>query len=80
MKKSDKIYNYIGHKIFVFRKRKKMTQDQLAKKINLQRTSIVNIESGTQRITVANLYLISDILNVDIKDLMPSMKLIYKNK
>lgn len=53
------------------RKLKAMTQQAVAEKIGLARTAVIKIESGEQRITVDQLFLISRALQVNILDLMP---------
>jgi transcriptional regulator with XRE-family HTH domain len=67
----DPIYEEIGRRIFEARDRKGLTQDQLAKKISLKRTSITNIEKGRQQLLVHMLIKIAKELEVDIESLIP---------
>jgi transcriptional regulator with XRE-family HTH domain len=46
------------------RKTLKISQEDLADKIGLTRTSIVNIEKGRQSLTVENLYKISEVFGI----------------
>jgi transcriptional regulator with XRE-family HTH domain len=68
------IYKKLGSKIVLIRKSKKMTQDELSKKLNLTRASIVNIEKGTQAVTIDKLYKIAHILDCKIIDLLLNQK------
>lgn len=54
-----------------FRTAKRMTQEQLAKAVGLTRTSIVNIESQRQAITLETLYQLGKALGVNPKRLLP---------
>jgi transcriptional regulator with XRE-family HTH domain len=67
----DPIYEEIGRRIFDARDRKGLTQDQLAKKISLKRTSITNIEKGRQQLLVHMLIKIARELEVDVESLIP---------
>jgi transcriptional regulator with XRE-family HTH domain len=49
----------------------KMTQGALAEAVGLERTSISNIEKGTQKVSVVTLYQIAEALNVSMVDLLP---------
>jgi transcriptional regulator with XRE-family HTH domain len=44
------IYRQFGSKIAALRTTLGLTQDELAKRVGLKRTSIVNIEAGRQRV------------------------------
>ena len=49
----------------------KMTQDTLAQKLSLTRTSIINIEKGRQQVLVHTLADIANALGVSVAELMP---------
>ena len=49
----------------------KMTQDTLAQKLSLTRTSIINIEKGRQQVLVHTLADIAGVLGVPVNQLMP---------
>jgi len=48
-----------------------MTQDRLATLVGLSRTSITNIEKGRQRVSLHQLYRISDALGISPDMLLP---------
>jgi transcriptional regulator with XRE-family HTH domain len=50
----------------------KITQEALAKKLSLTRTSIINIEKGRQQVLVHTLADVARVLGVSIDDLMPA--------
>lgn len=50
----------------------KLTQEQLASKISLTRTSIINIEKGRQQVLVHTLCDIARAINVPMADLIPA--------
>lgn len=58
-------------RIAVLRQAKRMTQEQLAKAVGLTRTSIVNIESMRQSVTLETLYSIGKALGINPKKLLP---------
>lgn len=62
------LYKKIGHAIKSARKARGMNQEELGKLINLSRASVVNIESGKQRITVEKLLTISNATGFKISD------------
>jgi transcriptional regulator with XRE-family HTH domain len=49
----------------------KMTQEDLASKVSLTRTSIINIEKGRQQLLVHTLVDIAGALGVKVTDLLP---------
>lgn len=53
------------------RQAKRMTQKELAKRVGLTRTSIVNIECQRQAITLETLYALGKALGVNPKRLLP---------
>jgi transcriptional regulator with XRE-family HTH domain len=52
----------------------KLSQEELARSVKLTRTSIVNIESGRQKLLVHNLFLIADALRVRPTDLLKPLE------
>jgi transcriptional regulator with XRE-family HTH domain len=75
----DVIYQRVGHQIARLRFKANQTQEQLAGKAGLSRTSIVLIERGRQRIPIDRLYRIARELEVDIKEILPSMEDVFQN-
>jgi transcriptional regulator with XRE-family HTH domain len=48
-----------------------MTQSDLARRVDLSRTSIANIENGRQRVLLHQLYKFADVLQVEPLELLP---------
>lgn len=68
---SDALYKIIGNKSRVARIALQMTQSDLAQALGLTRTSVTNLESGAQQMTLPMLYAMCEVLRVDIHDLLP---------
>jgi transcriptional regulator with XRE-family HTH domain len=68
------IYDYIAIQIYHFRKEAGLNQEELATKVGLTRTSIVNIEAGRQRLPIHVLANIAEALNKGIINFIPSDK------
>ena len=71
---SDLIYESIGKLVRIRRERLNLTQDDLAQRVGLKRTSITYIEKGRQRIQVHTLYDLATALEVDLPALVPAFK------
>lgn len=69
-KADDKIYERLGENIRYYRKRIGMSQDKLAAKVGLERTSIVNTEAGNQRPGLHVIAKIAKALKVESRDLL----------
>ena len=67
-------YKDIGLRIKEARKELGLTQQELADIANLKRTSITNIEKGTQKTPVYSLYILSGALEKSFNDLLPSIQ------
>lgn len=67
------IYILVGQRIKDIRKDKRLTQEELARKLDFSAASISNIEKGTQSIYLSDLYKLSEELNVDIQQLLPTI-------
>ena len=65
------LYREFGILLATERKRKRLSQAQLAKLVNLSRTSITNIECGRQPIQLHQLYFFASILRIDAHNLLP---------
>jgi transcriptional regulator with XRE-family HTH domain len=70
----EAIYRAVGQAIREHRKRAAMTQDELAEAAGLSRTSIVNIEQGTQRMMLHTIEAIARALEVGMLKLIPQEK------
>ena len=71
MATSDQLYSILGKLVRTRREQAKLTQDELAQRVGLTRTSISNIESGRQKIQVHTLYTIAEALHVPADALLP---------
>ena len=66
------IYSALGRIIRNGREAAGLTQDKLAARVGLTRTSITNIEQGKQRIQIHTLYDIAQALNLSPRALLPT--------
>lgn len=66
----DAIYILIGRNIRSCRKKRGITQQELASHVGYTRTSIVNIEAGRQHMAVHALYAIALALGVTLQDIV----------
>ncbi len=66
------LYQLLGERIRGRRGELRFSQETLAQALGLVRTSITNIESGTQRPPVHLLYAIAQALHVEVQTLFPS--------
>lgn len=62
---------YIGNKIKHYRNLNKMTQDELAKKLELGKGTISNYQSGYRTPQESRLFDLAEALNISINDLFP---------
>lgn len=69
--KTKAIYSEMGSLIRAERKKLGITQEELGERVGLKRTSITNIERGTQKIQVHILYAIAEALGVSASSLLP---------
>lgn len=69
---NEYIRKTIGDNIRKMRKSRNLNQSDFAKLLDLSRTSIVNIEQGTQQLTIDNLYKIASVLNYNPHDIIPN--------
>lgn len=69
---SERLYELVGRKLERHRHEAKLSQTQLAQQCGLARGSIANIESGNQRVTLHTLWRLTEVLNIDIRSLLPS--------
>lgn len=71
-------YRQFGRILAEARNKKKISQEVLARELGLTRTSITNIEKGRQPVQLHTLYHISQLLSVELKDLLPAPQLIQR--
>lgn len=70
MKKKKEILIKFGEKVREERKKKGLSQEQLAEKAGVHRTYVGMIERGEKNITLENIEKISNALRVSIPDLL----------
>lgn len=68
------LYKEVGIKLRACRKARRLSQINLAKQVGVERTSISNIELGNQKATLAFLYNVCIVLDVELGELIPSIK------
>lgn len=68
----DRFYERLGERIRERRRTNGTTQEELANVLKLNRTTIVNIEKGRQRLAVHQLVRIADHLGCRAADLIPT--------
>lgn len=69
----EEIYREFGRKLSELRKQASLTQDLLGARVEMSRTSIVNIEAGRQRVGLHLLYSLARALGVTPQDLLPDL-------
>lgn len=67
-------YLSVGKKVKQARENRSYTQEELASKVSLSRTSITNIEQGRQQFMVHTLLEIATALDVNHASLLPEIK------
>ena len=68
----SKIYRLFGDRVRELRENRSVTQEELARRVQLSRASITNIEKGRQRVLLHQLVNIADALEAKPSELMPS--------
>jgi transcriptional regulator with XRE-family HTH domain len=68
----SQLYREFGRLLKARRKDAHLTQDDVATKIGLVRTSITNIELGRQQVSLHTLYALADAVGVAPEELLPS--------
>lgn len=68
----DRLYRLFGSRVRELREEKNVTQDELAKRVDLSRTSITNIERGRQRVLLHQMMEIAVALDAKPTDLIPT--------
>ena len=67
----ENLSQYIGKRIRKYRKNMKLTQDELAEKLNTSKGTISNYETGYRSPRQDDLFLLAEVLRVSIDDLFP---------
>jgi len=73
-----RLYRTMGRNIRELRVTKQgangsLTQAELAKAVGLERTSITNLEKGSQKVPLHVLYAVCHVLNADVVDVLPPL-------
>lgn len=70
---NDRLYALIGERIRTIRETQtpRMSQEQLARLLDLKRTSITNIEQGNQKVSLEALYRLCERFSLQIQELLP---------
>lgn len=76
----DRLYEYIGQQIRNHRDKRSITQQDLADRVGLERTSITNIERGKQKLPLHVLFGICEVLDVTPNDLLPHRSAVAEQK
>jgi len=66
----DRIYRVFGSRLRDLREEKKVTQEELARRVDLSRTSITNIEKGRQRVMLHQMMDLAEALDASPDDLI----------
>ena len=71
----DRLYALIGERIRSIREAQtpRMSQEDLAGVLSLRRTSVTNIESGQQRLTLEAIYRICERFGLEVSDVVPAV-------
>lgn len=68
----DWVYREFGRRVRRCRKDAKLSQEELASRVSLSRTSITNIERGRQRVPLHSLFVLAAAVGVDPSVLLPN--------
>ena len=68
------MYETVGKRIRDTRKIAKLTQEGLATRVNLTRTSVTNIEKGRQKLLLHTLFELATAMKVPVAQLMPDQR------
>lgn len=67
----QKLYRVFGSRLRELRERRSVTQEELARRVELSRTSITNIERGRQRVMLHQVVELAEALEAKPEELMP---------
>jgi transcriptional regulator with XRE-family HTH domain len=68
----DRIYRVFGARLRELREEKSVTQEELARRVDLSRTSITNIEKGRQRVMLHQMVDLARALEAEPQTLLPA--------
>ena len=67
----EPLYRQFGAQLKQARRKARMTQRDVAERVNLTRTSITNIESGRQHVALHQVFLLAGAIGCEVVDLLP---------
>lgn len=70
----SRVYPAVGDRCRIARERAGMTRDDLAAHLGMSTSSIVQLESGYQRLPLETLYMLAAVLGTDIHAVLPSLR------
>lgn len=81
----QRLYKALGKNIRDLRATKQganglLTQAELAKYVGLERTSITNLEKGSQKVPLHVLYAVCNTLDVDVVDVLPPLQEVVRRE
>lgn len=69
--RSQRLYQLIGDRVFQRRRALELSQTEVARRLGINRVSIVNIEKGRQRAPIDLLWHLAEVLDVELNQLIP---------
>jgi transcriptional regulator with XRE-family HTH domain len=75
----DQLYREFGRLLRQCRKKANLTQEDLADRVGLARTSITNIEQGRQHVSLHVLYELAETVGVSAHELLPDKVILLKD-
>jgi len=67
----QKLYEAVGRRVREARKAAKLTQEDLASRVSLTRTSVTNIEKGRQKLLLHTLFELASAMKTPVNRLIP---------
>lgn len=65
------LYQIVGRRVREARKTSKLTQEELASRVNMTRTSVTNIEKGRQKLLLHTLFDLAAAMKIQVVQLIP---------
>lgn len=70
-KSRDALYEKVGRRVREARRAAKLTQENLAERVSLTRTSVTNIEKGRQKLLLHTLFELAAAMKIPVDRLIP---------
>ena len=67
----QKLYEAVGRRVREARKAAKLTQEDLATRVSLTRTSVTNIEKGRQKVLLHTIFDLASVMKIPANRLIP---------